>query len=309
MKNRALRRLLPLVVLSAVGWSLARAAQTSPVRTVPIRMLVSAEAVHGDTPPTIYREDVRVFQSEKRLEVRDWVPLTGDQAALELFVLLDDTSDQSVGLQFDSLREFMNAQPPTTSLGVAYMRHGSAAIVQDLTKDHAQAGKALRLPVGGPVNASPYLSISDLIKKWPKSSARHEIVLISSGLDRLYGGPNDPYLLEAIHRAQRAGVQVYTLRASADGHFAHSFWRLEWGQNNLAQLADETGGEFYNPNIQTVSFKPYLDQLADRLQHQYALTFLATPGKQADYQPIRVETEVPNAELVLADRVYVPLPD
>jgi hypothetical protein len=35
------------------------------------------------------------------------------------------------------------------------------------------------------------------------------------------------------------------------------------------------------------------------------LTFLAKPEKKAGFQRFKVRTEVPNAELVAADRVYV----
>jgi hypothetical protein len=308
MNNRKMLWIMPLFLLTPIAWSLARAAQGGPARTVPVRILVSVEARHDKEVPTIKREDVRVLQGNNRLQVTDWVPMQGDRANLELFVVLDDASDTAIGLQFDDLRQFMNAQPATTAIAVAYMHFGTVEIVQNLTKDHAQAGKALRLPFAASINPSPYLSVSDLIGKWPESSARREILLISSGIDRLYGGPNDPYLLQAIERAQRAGIQIYALHASAQGHLAHSLWRLRWGQYNLSQLTEETGGEFYTPDIQTVSFKPFLDQFADRLQHQYQLTFLAIPEQEAGYQRILLDTEVPNAELVAADKVYVPLP-
>jgi hypothetical protein len=305
MNNRNVLWLTPLLLLTTIAWSLAGAAQADPARTVPVKILVSAEARHDKAVPVINREDVRVFQGNNRLQVTEWRPLQGDRAALELFMVLDDSSDPAIGLQFDDLRSFMNAQPATIAFGVGYMRYGTVDIVQALTEDHAQAGKALRLPSGSP-NLSPYLSVSDLIKKWPESLARREILLISSGIDRLYGGPNDPYLTEAIERAQRAGIQVYAMHASTRGHFGHSHWRLYWGRNNLAQLAEETGGESYIPEIQTLSFKPFLDQFADRLQHQYELAFLAMPGEKAGYERIRVETEVPNVDLVAADKIYVP---
>ena len=308
MNNRKMALLFLLTPIVWSVWSLAKASQGSPARTVPIKILVSVEAKHDKEIPTIHRQDVRVLQGNKRLQVTDWVPMQGDRANLELFVVLDDASDAAIGLQFDDLRQFMYAQPATTSIAVAYMRYGTADIVQNFTKDPAQAGKALRLPLGASVNPSPYLSLSDLMKKWPESSARREILLISSGIDRLYGGPLNPYLVQATEQALRAGIQVYALSASADGHFAHSLWWRQWGQNNLAQLTDESGGEFYSPDVQTVSFKPFLDQFADRLQHQYELTFLAIPGEKAGYQRILLDTEVPNAELVAADKVYVPLP-
>ena len=54
-----------------------------------------------------------------------------------------------------------------------------------------------------------------------------------------------------------------------------------------------------------VSFAPYLDDLNHRLTRQYLLTFLAKPERKAGFQQFKLRTEVPNAELVAADRVYV----
>jgi len=75
----------------------------------------------------------------------------------------------------------------------------------------------------------------------------------------------------------------------------------------LSRLADETGGEAYFQGFETpIAFAPFLDEFADRLRHQYKLTFLAIAQKKSSRQHVRLETEVPNAELVIADKVYVP---
>jgi VWFA-related protein len=291
------------------GASVSRSAQeTAPSAAVPVSLLVSVEARHGKDVPTINREDVRVLQGKNRLEVTGWVPLENAQAELELCILIDEAANPSLGLQFDDLREFIDAQPATTAIAVGYMRNGTVDLVQNFTKDHAQAAKALRLPFGSAGGAaSPYLSVSDLIKRWPDTPARREIFMISDGIDRLQGGPNDSYLAEAIDRARRAGVQIYTIYSSGSGHFGHSFFRVNWGQNNLSQLADQTGGEAYFQGFQTpIAFAPFLKEFADRLKHQYRLTFLAKPGRKSGFQQIKLETEVPNAELVAADKVYVP---
>lgn len=310
MKERNITCLMVFVLLlgvggAAVAWSSEQGASSA---TVPVSVVVSVEAKHGKEIPTVNREDVRVFRAHDRLQVTEWLPLRGDHADLELFILLDDATNPGIGSQFDDVRKFIDGQPATTAIGVGYMHHGTVEIVQNLTKDHAQAGKSLRLPLGDPgVSPSPYLSLSDLIQRWPESPVRREIFMISSGIDRLQPGPSDTYLANAIDRAQRAGIQVYTIYASSAGHFGHSFWRINWGQNNLSQLAEETGGEAYFQGFQTpISFGPYLDEFADRLKHQYRLTFLAKPEKKAGYQRIRLETEVPNTELLAAERVFVP---
>jgi len=308
MRGRNIAWLTALALLigmagAAVSWA---AQQNTSSSTVPVTLIVSVEARRGKDIPTINREDVRVFQGRERLQVTDWVPLQGDRAELELFVLIDDAIDTSVGSRLDDIRRFLHAQPATTAIGVAYIRHGTLQVAQKLTKDNAQAEKALRLPIAQRGAVNPYLSIPDLIKRWAESPARREILMFSDGVNRLQDGPNDFYLAEAVDRAQRAGIQISTIYCSGAGHWGHSFRRFHWGLNNLSQLADETGGEAYSQGFQTpVAFTPFLEEFADRLKHQFRLTVLAKPKKKASYQRIRVETEVPNAELVAAERIFV----
>jgi len=55
-----------------------------------------------------------------------------------------------------------------------------------------------------------------------------------------------------------------------------------------------------------VSVEPYLADITEHLGHQFRVTFLMKPGKKAEFQDVRFVTEVANAELVSAHRVYVP---
>jgi len=274
-------------------------------------MLVTVEARHGSNVPVINREDVMVYEGRDRDHVIDWVPAQGDHAGLELFVLLDDGSNISLGSQLEDVRQFVLSQPASTKVGIAYMQNGSARIEQNLTSDPALAAKALRLPMGiSGINASPYFSLSDLVKHWPETAARREVLMVSDGIDRYYGvgDLSDPYLAAAIEDAQRAGIAVFAIYTPGVGHYGHSYWLTYWGQIYLAKVAEETGGESYyiGFNGPPVSFIPYLDDLSHRLTHQYLLTFAAKPQKKAGLQRVKLTTEVPNAELVSADRVFVP---
>jgi hypothetical protein len=276
--------------------------------TAPIQMIVTVEARHGKEVPVLNQGDVMVFQKSERRRVTDLVALQGERAGLELFILIDDASSSSLGSQLNDLRQFIEAQPATTSIGIGYMRNATVSITQDLTADHARAAKALRLPVGSPgVMPSPFLALSDLIKRWPANPVRHEVLLITSGIDPLGGAIANPYLDASIENAQRAGIIVYAIYTPAAGHSGHSLWRLNWGQNHLAQMTEETGGEAYMLGFESpVSFAPYLKEVAEHLAHQYLVTFLAKPGNKAGFQAVRLTTEVPNAELVSAGKVYVP---
>ena len=109
--------------------------------------------------------------------------------------------------------------------------------------------------------------------------------MITSGVDPDNGpGPLNPYLDRAIATAQRAGVVVHSIYFGGAGHFGHSYWQINWGQNFLAQLAEETGGEFFwqgasNP----VSFAPYFKELNPTFQQPAPSYFCCSrqgrPGK------------------------------
>lgn len=293
----------------AAGSMLLLALERAPAQTVPAQMIVTVEARHDkQSVPELKREDVLVFQKNERLRVTNLVRCRNENAALELYLLVDDASGENLGSQLNDLRQFVESLPEETSVGIGYMRNATVLMAQDLTTDHARAAKALRLPMGYPgAMPSPFLSLSELIKRWPANSARHEVVLVTSGVDPLGGAIANPYLDAAIKHAQRAGVIVYAIYTPNAGHFSHSFWRLNWGQNHLSQIAEETGGEAYMLGFgPPVSFGPYLKEVAERLAHQYVVTFQATPGDKAGLQTVRITTEVPNAELVVADKVYVP---
>jgi hypothetical protein len=295
----------------------------STTTTVPAEMVVTVEATHGTEVPAVSREDVVVFQGRERDEVKDWIPLQGENSRLELFLLLDDASQTSLGSRLEDLRQFINSQPPTTALGLGYMRNGVVDFVEPFTTDHAKVANSLRLPIGNVgAMANPYLSIVDVIKQWPTNPpgqqalmnrwpdvpVRHEILVVSDGIDRMGGtGLANPYVDEAIVEAQHAGVIIYAIYASGVGRYGRSLWRATWGQNYLSEIAEETGGEAFYLGYETaVSFTPYLDDLKRRLSHQYLLAFFAKPEKKPGLQRIKLRTEVPNAELVGAEKVYLP---
>jgi len=303
-----MRKLHLAVLAFAITNMLAVTPEQAAAPSVPVQVIVTVEAHHDKEAPVLNKEDVMVFQRKDRLRVTKLVPRPGEQAGLELFILIDDGSAVSLGSQLGDLRQFIETQPAATSIGIGYMRNGTVQVAQDLTTDHPKAVKSLRLPLNSAgVVASPFLALSDLIKRWPASAARHEVILVSSGVDPLGGALLDPYLDTAIEHAQRAGIVVYAIYTPGAGHSGHSYWRMNWGQNHLAQIAEETGGESYMLGFGApVTFAPYLTEIGEHLAHQYVVTFLITPGKKAGFQPVRLTTEVPNAELVSAGKVYVP---
>ena len=315
--------LLSLVIVSAVF--AAKIEQAAPPNTVQVHMVATVEPLQNDEAnvPLLNREDVQVRQGKDRLPVTAWIPSRGDTGGLQLLILIDDTSDTSLGLQFNDLRTFIEAQPKTTWIGLGYMRNTGVTMLQNFTNDHAQVSKALRLPMGTGASDSPYLSLISVLKGWPENKLRREVLMITSGIDRLrgnvLGAPGTPrgsrrflYISPDVDRAsreaQKSGVIVHSIYAPGVGHAGRNFHDVTNGQNSISKLADETGGESYFLGVQSlVSFKPYLDRLQRILDNQYYLVFLARPGKKADLQRVNISTEVPKLEIVTGDNVWVPL--
>lgn len=275
-------------------------------------IVVSAEARHGAIVPTLRADDVIVTQGKQRDQVISLEPLLNSQAGVQVFILIDDSlSTSDLGPKLNDIRDFINAQPPSVQVGVAYMRNGTALVAQNPSKDHALAAKALRLPTGESAGgASPYFSLGDLIKRWPQTNAARQVVLISDGVDPYWDGfsLDDPYVNEAIAQAQRAGVVVNAIYARGDGHLGHTLWRNTLAQSFLSELADSTGGEaYYLATDSPPSFTPYLNQISKRMQQAYLLTFRVQPGPKSGMQPVKIATELPNVDLVAQTRVFVPV--
>ena len=152
-------------------------AQEASSTGVSVHVVVTVEPRHGSNIPVINREDVMVYQGHDRAKVTDWIPLQGERAGLQLFILIDDAASTSLGSQLEDIRQFINAQPSSTAIGVAYMRNGTAEILENPTNDHTLAAKALRLPLGDPGGSgSPYFSLVDLIKRWPASKGERLLI-------------------------------------------------------------------------------------------------------------------------------------
>jgi hypothetical protein len=286
--------------------------QTDAATGTPVQIIVSVEPKHGNEIPMITQQDVIVNQGRDRRPVTNWVPATGDHAGLALAILIDDSAGISFGSQIEDLRAFIGEQAPTTLVAVGYMQNGTVALAHDFTQDHAAAAKSLRLTEGfGGAGPSPYFSLVDFIKRWPSNPAvpRREVLMITPGIDAFYGGGYpDPYVDETIEDAQCAGIAVFSIYTPAAGHFGHSFWRINWAQNYLSQLSEQTGGESYyflGPQA-PVSFAPYLHELGQRLGHQSLLTFLAKPETKAGTESVRVSSEIRSVDMLAQDKVCVP---
>jgi len=293
--------LLVAALCAALSLAVANAAAAGPENAT---LTVTAVARKDANVPAVSQSDVQFFVNKERTQVADW--RRGDK--LYLAVLISDSLDPTVANQWNELRDFFNAQPPSTYIGVFYGRNGEAVVAQDFTNDHALAGKELRLPVGPGAFSSPYFALQDLIKRWPSTGERGSILVVSSGIDYFHGNfPTSPDLEATIEHAQKQNINVWSIYYPDIGHRSGRYFLLLRAQSDLTQLADETGAEsFYLAFTAPVTIKPYLDELTTHLANQYLLTFQGSGGAKGRLEGVHLSTEVPNLEFLHASRAFLP---
>ena len=77
------------------------------------RLIVSAEP-KDHAAEAVERDDISVEVNKKPARLAWWTPLAGDQAQLQLYIVIDESDDTTLGVQFGDLKNFINSQPATT---------------------------------------------------------------------------------------------------------------------------------------------------------------------------------------------------
>jgi hypothetical protein len=327
MKNRwAVVVLLAAFCISTFSAGTARSQNSSG--TAQVHLVVTDTSLRPDNElPALRQDNVKVKQGRDFLSVTQVIPAQGENAALQLMILIDDTLNTSVGNNLNDIRDFIAAQAPSTLVGVAYMSNAGINLAQNFTNDHDAASKAVRLPRANlSAMDSPYLSLISLVKGWEEQKVRRAILMVTHGIDRLRGeapqasrlGPNfgpvyhsmptmSPDVNSASEIGQRYNVLVYSIYAPGVGRAGRSSWDLQIGLSGLSKIARETGGECFSLGTsQLVSFKPSLERLQKMLDNQYYIVFQAIPKKRAGLQRITLETELSNSEILAPDNTWVP---
>lgn len=286
----------------------AAAAPQAGTSNVPVTTIVTVLGPNYSAPPALGKSDVVVRTGNRREDVVSWDAAQGDKSTLQLAIVIDDLAN--IGNQLDDLRKFIESQSKSTSVGLFYAQNGITQAVAPFSADHGDVSRKVRITTGFPgASTSIYLSLMDVMKKFPSGNARREILVIADGIDRFRGDPNSPDVTLTIERAQKSGIMIHTLYARGGGREGRNLFRVNYGQSNLAQMADETGGESFFQGLDTpIAFTPYLEQLDMVLHNQYLLTFSTARSakRNGELRRFKVTTEQRNAEISHAREVFVP---
>lgn len=297
------------LLMPALTW-----AQAAPPSYATVQVVLTVGHHNGHEAPELTRNELIVMQGDNPVPITNLFPLRGDRAELELFVLVDNCSNCEPGPIFAELRHFLISQPSTTLVGVANIDSGHLRVIENPTRDHERAVKALSAPVGSKP-ASPFIALTELIQSWPQGSSQSAVLMISNGIDPATPPEileADPSVEGALRAAQRAGVAVYAIYHPSADYASTDTSKIYSGQVQLAHLALETGGEAYFLGFGPMpSVAPFLGDLSDHLANRYLLEFIGRPGS-TPLQRITVKSTNPDVELMVPDRVPVaarpPLP-
>src|SRR5579863_9119859 len=285
-----------------------QSAPRAAAQNVPVTTVVTVLGPNYSAPPAVGKSDVVVHSGNSREDVVGWDAAQGEKSTLELAIVIDDLVN--IGNQLDDIRKFINAQSKATSVGVFYAQNGITQTVAPFSTDHGAVAGKVRITTGFPgASTSIYLSLMDVMSKWHAGNARREILVIADGIDRFRGDPDSPDVTLTIEKAQKAGIMIHSLYARGGGREGRNLFRVNYGQSNLAQIADETGGESFFQGLDTpIAFTPFLEQLDMILHKQYLLTFTTgrSMKKKGEFRRFRVTTEQHNVEVSAAREILVP---
>jgi hypothetical protein len=336
MKN--FKGMLTLVgTMCALAWCAPSARSQATTDDVHVVITDATFRTESELPP-LQKDDVRVRQGKNTLDITQLIAAQGDNDALQLMILIDDTLDGgTVGNNLNDIRDFIGTLPKSALVGVAYMSNAAIQITQNFTADHDLAAKAIRLPLGRlSTMDSPYLSLMAMVKGWPQQKVRREVLMVADGIDRLRGEspqsprpssrtPQNPRMSpnqapvyhsmptisadanSASELSQRNNVIVFSVYSPGVGRAGRSSWDMQIGLSGLTKIADETGGESFGLGTSVlVSFKPYLDRLSKYLNNQYYLVFNAPQGNRDRLLRVNVQkVEGKNSEILSPDNVWV----
>ncbi|MES2392350.1 MAG: hypothetical protein V4555_11965 [Acidobacteriota bacterium] len=277
---------------------------------VPTTALVNAEA----------KGNARLDPSLLKLQVNGHdAPILGvtpvGAQSTEVAILIDDGLRSSFSLQLKDVQNFVTELPPGTKVLVGYMQNGMVRSDGHFSSDHAEVASSLRITMSTPgLSASPYLCLSDFVKRWPSNQpAARMVLMITNGVDPYNGRPSimnqdSPYVETAQEDAQRAGVAVYSIYFP-DAGFRGGYGSFS-GQSYLQQVAEATGAQTFNQgSIPPVSIRPYLKMFQKAIVESYQVNFMvsARHEKASSLTVIRLKTSQSGIKLHAPDGVHAGL--
>ena len=286
------------------------------VDTTEVMFPVTVRDSNGRLINELTRNDFRVFEDGAMQPLSD---LALRQVPVDVVLMVDASS--SVANNLDDFRRAalgFAARLDTDDRLSLIKFDDRIELLQDWTKSRFQFQRALnRIEPGMFTRFNDALALAAKEQFGPVTKSRRAVIVLSDGIDNGQGTTTLESALQALVRAQVAVYIVSNTEISRAAKRAEldtllggtessirfnqvNIDRLRLGlkvldqsEENLAQLAQATGGRLYRPTSFDALESTYAE-VADELRHQYALYF--TPlnkSRDGSFRRVRVEMTNP----------------
>jgi Ca-activated chloride channel family protein len=287
------------------------------VDTTEVMFPVTVRDSNGRLVSDLTRNDFRIFEDNSLQPLSD---LALRQVPVDVVLMVDASSSVA-----NNLDDFRRAAQGFAARLAAEDRlslikfDDRIELLQDWTKSRFQFQRALnRIEPGMFTRFNDALLLASKEQFGPVTKSRRAVIVLSDGIDNGQGTTSLETALQALLRAQVAVYVVSNTEISRAAKRAEldtllggteasvkfnqvAIDRLRLGlrvldqsEENLAQLAQATGGRLYKPLTFDALESTYAE-VADELRHQYALYF--TPlnkARDGSFRRVRVETANPS---------------
>ena len=286
------------------------------VDTTEVMFPVTVRDSNGRLVNDLTRNDFRVFEDNSLQPLSD---LALRQVPVDVVLMVDASS--SVANNLDDFRRAAQGFAARLEADdrISLIKFDDRIeLLQDWTKSRFQLQRALnRIEPGMFTRFNDALSLAAKEQFGGENKSRRAVIVLSDGIDNGRGTSTLEAALQALIRAQvvvyivsnteisRASkrAELDTLLGGTDSTVRFNQLRiddlrlglkvLDQSEENLAQLAQATGGRLYKPRTFDALESTYAE-VADELRHQYALYF--TPlnkARDGTFRRVRVETANP----------------
>ena len=273
------------------------------VVTIPISIYTKKELKENQAEEYLQAGGIIVRENDEEKTILSIRSVTN--TPIVLAILIQDDLSSSVNLELKKIGDFIRQLPDGSRVMVGYLRGGSTEIRQKFTDDLEKAANSLRIVTSSQTSAprSPYDGVNDVLKRFDAlPTGRRAILLVSDGLDISNGisssTPSQSLDLDqAILKAQRRGVAVYSFYSSGSLTKNGNPALVLNAQSSLLKLSEETGGRaFFAGTFSPVSFAPFFQDLGLLLNRQFALTYLSDNFKKGYYK-VKVSSTNPEIKI------------
>ena len=282
------------------------------VDTTEVMFPVTVRDSNGHLVSDLTRSDFRVFEDNSQQPLSD---LAWRQVPVDVVLMVDSSS--SVAKNIDDFRRAAEgfADKLQADDRISLIKFDDRVeLLLDWTKSRFQFHRALtRIEPGVFTRFNDALLLASKDHFGPVTKSRRAAIVLSDGLDKRSGATLET-ALQALIRSQVAVYIVSNTQISRAEKLTEldtlmggtaaavkfnqvnidrlklEIMALDQSEENLAQLAQATGGRLYKPTSFDALESTYAE-VADELRHQYALYF--TPlnkARDGSFRRVRVET-------------------